>query len=213
MRITNADLLALLPLFMRGDETNAALARAVNKLIQTPGSRIQQLRVWDQIDSLDHADLDELAWELNVDWYSTDLSLEAKRQTIKYAQQIQSKRGTKWAVERLVSAYFGNGRVTEWFETDGEPYTFTVEIINTELMDLSVERFLKAIGAAKSARSHLAGIRLEHELPTAYIDIHARKAAAYRRFRLDCGLHFNYNIDGEIGIASAQQSYQRTILN
>jgi phage tail P2-like protein len=201
---------------MRGDEANAALSRAVNKLIREPGSRINHLRVWDQIDNLDHADLDELAWELNVDWYSTDLSLEAKRQTIKYAQRIQSKRGTKWAVERLVSAYFGHGRVREWFETDGEPYTFSVEIINTELADMSVERFLKAVNAAKSARSHLSGIRLEHELPAAYVDIHTRprRVASYSRIILDYDLHFNYSIDdSHIGIAPVVQVYQRTILN
>jgi len=160
MNISNADILALLPLFMRGDETNAALSRAVNKLIRELGSRIKQLRVWDQIENLDHADLDELAWELNVDWYETGMSLEAKRQTIKYAQQIQAKRGTKWAVEHLISAYFGCGYVAEWFETGGEPYTFSAEITNSDLRDLSVKQFVEAVNAAKSVRSHLVSIGL-----------------------------------------------------
>jgi len=163
MKISNVDILALLPFFMRDDEANAALSRAVNKLISEPGGKVKQLRVWDQIENLDHADLDELAWELNVDWYNPSMSLEAKRQTIKYAQQIQNKRGTKWAVELLVTAYFGSGRVIEWFENGGEPYTFSIEISYTDMIDLDISEFLNAVNAAKSIRSHLDSIIMTTE--------------------------------------------------
>ena len=105
------------------------------------------------------AELDELAWELDVDWYdSTGMSLEEKRETLKLAQQIKRKRGTKWAVERLISAYFGEGYVMEWYEMYGTPYTFVALTTNTHTDAHNFEKFVEAVKAAKNARSHLAGV-------------------------------------------------------
>ena len=116
MKVSELDFLRLLPAFMRDDEAAIALSKAMNKLISEPGSRIPSIRTWDEIDNMSEAELDELAWELDVDWYdSTGMSLEEKRETLKLAQQIKRKRGTKWAVERLISAYFGEGYVMEWY--------------------------------------------------------------------------------------------------
>ena len=97
-KINAPNSLRLLPQFMRKDEANIALAKAVDELIRDPGSRAKQLRVWDQIDELPEAQLDELAWELNVDWYKTSMTIEAKRATIKNARLIKAHRGTKYAV-------------------------------------------------------------------------------------------------------------------
>jgi len=155
MKLTDLDIIKLLPNFMKDDHAVNALSRAINRLIQEPAEKINLLRVWDQIDNLDHADLDELAWELNVDWYSSSMSLDAKRRTIKYAQQIQAKRGTKWAVEQLITAYYGEGHVSEWFEYGGEPYMFSVRVTNTEIKYLTVTDFIRSVNSAKSVRSHL----------------------------------------------------------
>jgi phage tail P2-like protein len=124
--IKNVDMLLLLPFFMRGDEASAALSRAVNKLVNEPGSRVNQLRVWDMVDDLGHAELDELAWELNIDWYNHEMSIEAKRLTIKAAPRIQERRGTKWAVEAAIGAVYPRSTVEEWWEYGGEPFHFRV---------------------------------------------------------------------------------------
>lgn len=164
-KIGAPDALRLLPAFMRRDEANVALANAVDQLIRDPGSRVRQLRVWDQIDELPEEILDELAWELNVDWYKTSMTLEAKRNTIKNARAIKSHRGTKFAVEQLVSSYLGSGVVIEWFEFGGKPYTFyictTEDVSSTALYN----EFVSAANAAKSARSRLLGVYsyMEHD--------------------------------------------------
>lgn len=159
MKVSDLDFLRLLPAFMRDDEAAIALSKAMNKLISEPGSRIPSIRTWDEIDSMSEAELDELAWELDVDWYdSTGMSLEEKRETLKLAQQIKRKRGTKWAVERLISAYFGEGYVMEWYEMYGTPYTFVALTTNTHTDAHNFEKFVEAVKAAKNARSHLAGV-------------------------------------------------------
>lgn len=109
MKVSNMDFIKLLPAFMQDDEAAIALSKAVNKLIGEPGKRLATIRTWDKVDELTEAECNEMAWELDIDWYDSEgMSLTEKRNTIKLAQQIKRKRGTKWAVERLIGAYFGD---------------------------------------------------------------------------------------------------------
>ena len=159
MKVSELEFVRLLPAFMRDDEAAIALSKAMNRLIGEPSKRLKTLRVWDNIDNLNEAECDELAWELDVDWYdSTGMSLEEKRATLKIAQQIKRKRGTKWAVEQLISAYFGEGYLMEWYEMYGTPYTFVALTTNAHITAQNYEKFVEAVKAAKNVRSHLAGI-------------------------------------------------------
>ena len=158
MKLSELEFLRLLPSFMKGDEAVIALSGAMDDLIGTPGKRVPTLRVWDQIDNLNDAELDELAWELDVDWYDSTLSIDEKRETIKLARQIKRKRGTKWAVEHLVASYLGSGFVAEWYEIDGSPFTFVVMTTNADLDPESYAKFMKMAAYAKNARSHIAGV-------------------------------------------------------
>lgn len=159
MRISELDFIRLLPAFMRDDEAAIALSKAMNKLLREPFKRIDTIRTWDKIDELTEPECDELAWELDVDWYdSGGMSLEEKRNTLKLAQQIKRKRGTKWAVEQLISAYFGEGYVMEWYEMYGTPYTFAALTTNEHTDAASFEKFMEAVRAAKNVRSHIAGV-------------------------------------------------------
>lgn len=159
MRVSELDFVRLLPAFMRDDEAVIALSKAMDKLLGEPAKRLNTIRTWDQIDALNEAECDELAWELDIDWYdSTGMGLAEKRETIKVAQQIKRKRGTKWAVERLISAYFGEGYVMEWHEMGSSPYTFAVLTTNPHITTHNFDKFVEAANAAKNERSHIAGI-------------------------------------------------------
>ena len=102
IKLDDVDVLKLVPEFMRNDAAVQGLAAAVNSLIKAPGARIKTARVWDQIDRLTGAQLDELAYELDIDWYDKDLPLENKRALVKSADLVHSRRGTKWAVEQVL---------------------------------------------------------------------------------------------------------------
>lgn len=79
MKLENVEIAKLLPPWMRQDEANAALSRSASSLFQEPAKRIKQLRIWDKIDELDDEMLDELAWELNIDWYSSAMEISKKK--------------------------------------------------------------------------------------------------------------------------------------
>lgn len=161
MRISTADVLKLVPEFMRDDEAVKGLAAAVNKLIRDPGRKVKTVRVWDQIDQLDHAQLDELAYELDIDWYSSGLSLENKRAIIKISDLVHSRRGTKWAVEELISAYISPGFIKEWHEDDyinPKPFHFSVYTSHRQVTDAILKEFREIAKVAMSVRSRLDGV-------------------------------------------------------
>lgn len=116
MSIFNPNMAKLLPKFMKADETDVALSHAMDVLLAKPANKSKILRKWDQIDNMNDAQLDEMAWEFNIDWWDSSFSLETKRSVIRTCYRVHEKRGTKWAVEELITSAFGMGKVTEWFE-------------------------------------------------------------------------------------------------
>lgn len=188
MKISDLDFLRLLPVFMHDDEAINALANAMNRLFGDPDRRLDTIRTWDKIDELNEAECDEMAWELDVDWYdSAGMSLTEKRETLKVAQQVKRKRGTKWAVERLISAYFGEGYVMEWDEMDGNPYTFHVLTTETHISPENYTKFMQAANAAKRESSRIVGVfYYEHQGSDSGVEI-ALGTSLHKYEHIDCG--------------------------
>lgn len=210
MKLSELDFLRLLPAFMRDDEAAIALCKAVNELVGPPCGRLKTIRTWDQIDRLNEAECDEMAWEQDVDWYdSAGMTLEEKRATIKLAQQIKRKRGTKWAVERLISAYFGEGYVLEWYDLDVEgftdPYTFLALTTNAAIDQESYEKFVEAVQAAKNERSHIAGVfYFWQQGPDPGVECAMGYAAYQYEFERICGTYPREAVVGALGRFAAE---------
>ena len=169
MSIFNPNMAKLLPKFMKADETDVALSHAMDVLLAEPANRAKILRKWDQIDNMNDAQLDEMAWEFNIDWWNSSFSLETKRSVIRTCYRVHEKRGTKWAVEELITSAFGMGKVTEWFEYGGDPYKFRVVIGATEA-GITADRqaaVLDRVRFYKNLRSHLEAISYQIEKRTA----------------------------------------------
>lgn len=158
MTLENADIRALLPYFMRADSTSISLAASCSVLAQLLAKTVQLLSIWDKINELPEAMLDELAWELDIDWYDYSASSETKRQLIRDSDLIHSRRGTKWAVVQLINTYFGDALLAEWFEYGGEPYHFQVYSSDPLTSPEAARKFRAALESVKNVRSWLDGI-------------------------------------------------------
>ena len=167
MKLPETELLKLLPAFMKNDEAVAALCKALDVLIRGIGKRAPTLRTWDQIDHLTEAELDELAYELNIDWWNPSWGIDEKRATAKTAIATMRKRGTKQAMQMVLESVFGNGNVEEWFEYGGEPYSFRVNV-NTEFTKEKFREFIGLMEKTKNVRSWFDGIIKQHET---YLDM------------------------------------------
>ncbi|TDE19293.1 phage tail protein I [Vibrio owensii] len=109
--------------------------------------------------------LPHLAWALSVDNWDSSWPVERKRQVIKDSVYIHRKKGTRDAVERVVSAIRGDDtKVTEWFEDKDNlsPGDFTVDYISTgtPVDGSELNKLVPAINSAKNVRSNLTKITI-----------------------------------------------------
>ena len=167
MDLSEVDIKQLLPRYMREDPFNVALADVLSPAVQRAAKRIDLYSVWDHVDELDEDLLDELAWELHIDWYDTVASLDSKKAMVKNSDLVHMRLGTPWAVEQVISDLFGEGRIREWFEYEGEPHHFKVLSTNPSLNVTLLDKFLTTLERVKRTSSWLDGIliTLTGELP------------------------------------------------
>lgn len=175
MKLTDCKTEKLLPLFMRQERDDVAIARTIDPVIRAIGECLKWCSDWGYIDEIPDDWIDALAWELDVDWYApkSDRSPEVRRELVKNADEVHKHLGTRAAVESVARDIFGNGHVEEWFEYSGTPGTFKVWI-STQLTNDTVGRFMKTIGQVKNARSHLIEVtcRISQDVDGPDIEYH-----------------------------------------
>ena len=163
MKLSNLEFIRLLPQFMRDDAAVKGLSAGIDSIIPQLAESLQYLSTWDHIDELPEAELDDLAWELNILWYDYAADIEAKRDVIKNSDKVYQSLGTKWAVESVVKSYFGDGHIEEWFDYDGEPGRFRVHSTNPSITGEQLGSFLALVRKVKRASAKLEAIILELE--------------------------------------------------
>lgn len=158
MKLGSIDLLKLLPQFMQGDRANKGLAAGTNTIVNDVAAKAKLLTAWNNIDSMTSEQLDELAWELNIEWYKSTAGLDTKRALIKHSDKVHAKLGTKWAVEQVITDTFGEGVVREWWEYSGEPFHFKVFSSNPSLVNENHEEFLAMLEIVKRKSAWLDAV-------------------------------------------------------
>ena len=158
MRLNDIESLKLLPAWMREDTGVQGLAAGCDAVTKALYARIKLLSRWDQIDNLSDAELDEMAWELNIPWYSSTAPIDVKRAIVRNSDKVYAKLGTRYAVEQIITDYFGSGEVREWFEYGGQPHHFKVMSANPELVNNNLELFLELLSVVKRRSSVLDAV-------------------------------------------------------
>lgn len=158
MRLSDMEFIRLLPQFMRNDEAVRGLSAGLDIVIPQITESLKTLSTWDQIDKLSADELDSLAWELNILWYDKTADISVKRELVKSSDRVYQHLGTKWAVENVIKAYFGNGYIEEWFEYGGEPGRFRVNSPNPSLNAERLAEFLNMLEKVKRASAKLDAI-------------------------------------------------------
>lgn len=118
MSIFNPNMAKLLPKFMKADETDVALSHAMDVLLAKPANKSKILRKWDQIDNMNDAQLDEMAWEFNVDWWDSSFSLETKRSVIRTCYRVHENEKTE-QLEEATGNMIGRLKAAGIFEEGG----------------------------------------------------------------------------------------------
>lgn len=107
--------------------------------------------------------LDEIAWWLNVDNYSTALDREIKISLIKGAYWINANKGTKKAVIDQLKKLNYTIDIQEWFEYKGKPFTFRLVTKKQNNNPDEIKKIVQLIDSYKNVRSILDSIVISTE--------------------------------------------------
>ncbi|MDO5574444.1 MAG: phage tail protein I [bacterium] len=163
MDINESNFIELIPGFMKEDEAAIGLANGVDSITDEIADKIKLLSVWNQIDSMNTEQLDELAWELHISWYDKTANLDVKRQIVKDSDQVHAKLGTSWAAEQVIKTFFGSGEIIDWYnyaDGSGEPFHFKVRTTNRRIKNEKAEEFLRMLEILKRKSAHMDTIEL-----------------------------------------------------
>lgn len=105
-----------------------------------------------------------LAWAFSVDRWEESWSTATKRQVIKAAYFVHSRKGTIGALRRVVEPLGYLIRVTEWWQEtpEGIPGTFRLDIgvLESGITDEMYESLTLLIDDAKPVSRHLIGLAI-----------------------------------------------------
>lgn len=162
--IYTVKLLDILPESIRSDPQVRAMSEAISSELRAVSAAIAETILLPRIDELAEEIVDLLAYQQHVDFYEADLVLQQKRDLAKQSVAWHRRKGTKWAVEQVVSIIFQNAIVSEWFEYGGEPYFFRVETEETLKAETDLDRLVRLIDATKNTRSWLENITIKRTI-------------------------------------------------
>lgn len=151
----------LLPPSLKKDVFLLALAEAIEIEFKQIREEFNKVSNFVNIDDLPEGLLDYLAYQRHVDFYEFDLPIEQKRELIKNSIAWHRKKGTPWAVEKVASIVFPSADVVEWFDYDGKPYTFKVEVEQPFVASKDIRRLKDVVESTKNKRSHLESIAIK----------------------------------------------------
>lgn len=158
--LNDCSIVDLIPSSLKKDPFIVALGDAVEKELKEAYREAESLSNFYDVDKLPEPLLDYLAYQKHVDFYEPDLTIEQKRELVKRSNFFHRQKGTPAAVEKLIITLFGEGKVVEWFEYEGQPYRFKVVTNNRSVTQEKAEQFLQALNAVKNVRSVLERIEL-----------------------------------------------------
>ena len=210
--IYDSDFSKYLPQSLQRDPKMVAFAKAATEQMLEVSGLSDDVLIYSRIDDLPEDIVDVLAYDFHVDWYDYSYPLAAKRDLLKTSVRVHKKMGTKYAVEKALSALYPESEVEEWFEYGGEPGHFQIicDVTNSRIV-ASLADIIRAVKLYKRLSAHLDGVAFQ-----AHINCEIQTHAEYFRYhtpltgRLKAGTHpqrnrrgVNYGNDIVVGTEAA----------
>lgn len=163
--LSDTELIELLPSSIANDEDARAMALALQPEIDDVDALIPLLEIYKRIDELPEQILFLLAWENKMhgpEWVLAQ-TIEDKRNLVKNSFELNKRRGTRWAVERIFEILRLKADIVEWYEEGGAPATFRIAILDVSGRGILESEFVlldELIYSYKPLTRHNIGINL-----------------------------------------------------
>lgn len=160
MRLEEINLDVITPDFMTDDPVIKALNEVLEGVTKEITSNMGRLSIWDSLDKLSEAELDELAYEMNIPWYNNTYTKAKKLDIITKGDNYVQKLGTPYALQYVLDDIFGNCTIKEsGIDYEGDPHKFFISVDNgVNLNAVTYGRFVYILGKIKRASSWVDGV-------------------------------------------------------
>lgn len=160
IRLSNVSVADLLPVNLKSDYNVLSAAVAIDEELKKITSSIANLQIYNRLDDLSTNEVDELAWQFHVDFYSPELPIDTRKALIFNSFRWHKNKGTKQAVEGLINTIFGDGEVKEWFEFGGQPGTYRIVSSNEKITNEQADQFIDALSTVTRLSAFLDSIQI-----------------------------------------------------
>lgn len=163
-------LIDLVPPSISGDEQIQDMAEAIQPQLDEITAAIPTIEIYRRIDELPEDVLRLLAWENRVYGAEWNLArtIEDKRELVKGSFELNNRRGTRWAVERVFELLRLRAVISEWWEEGADPATFRIVILDVTgrgIESHEIELLDELINTYKPLTRHNRGINLGVDAP------------------------------------------------
>lgn len=134
------------------------LSYALNQVIRTILDNADGAMIHAGIERVPENVLDALAVEEDVKWYDMTADVDVKQMLIRDSYMVHAKSGTRAAVNRVVSDYYGAGEISEWFEYGGDPGHFRISITSEDMHVVIPDAFVNLVNKVKRQSAILDGM-------------------------------------------------------
>ena len=163
IKLENSLVLELIPQSIVSDDIITA-AKVLDSRFSATVKAVNKINMYANLHELEDDILDHLLWESHITW-AEGLELvktrEHKIEFIRNAITLHRLKGTPAALELVFSILEMSCDLKEWFEYDGNPYHFKVEIATDSLLSGEMQLLRKLILEYKNVRSHLEFIAVQ----------------------------------------------------
>lgn len=158
-KLLEVSLKDILPSSIGVDEQVQAGAEAVDPQLAEVSAAIPEALIFPRLRDLPAHIVDLLAWQLHVDFYEPQgLSLTSRRNLVAGSIPWHRKKGTPWAVKKLLADLGFQAEYLDWWEFGGDPYLARLKVWVGDDFSISAaskDLIRRAFDCAKSTRTHL----------------------------------------------------------
>lgn len=157
----------LLPDILRKDDRLKAFAELERKSFQQVSAKVPYLLIY-ELENLSDSELEELAWQFDISQTEWELATDRKQkeELIKNNILLKAKRGTPWAIKRVLDLLGLQGQIKEWFEYNGKPYYFRINIFSKGkfISPQTENKLINLVHQYKNERSYLEKISIGYDI-------------------------------------------------
>lgn len=152
----------LLPPQLKNDPDMQAFSYAIEQAMEITLKFKKRSLMYAAIDEQPEYILDYMAAEMRAQYYEETMDRRTKIEIIKNALGWYMMAGTQKSMDELITTVLGIGKTIPWYQTDGEPGTFDIEI-TSGMKEENYEKFTRLIEKTKNASAHLKTVRSINE--------------------------------------------------